>query len=96
MKQVAIMIQSLTSMIALIKVSWVLKSIKMALFPYLSLKPPLTITISMYYTIPWKNLRIDPHIVEMSILLSYNKGSITPNALIIQLSNISYGGTHQI
>ena len=50
----------------------------------------------MYYTIPWKNLRIDPHIVEMSILLSYNKGSITPNALIIQLSNISYGGTHQI
>ena len=36
------------SIIVLIIESWMLKSIHVALFPYLSLKSPLTINISMY------------------------------------------------
>ena len=50
-KQVAIMLQQLTSMIELIIVSWLMKSMHVELFPYLALKSPLTITISMYYMI---------------------------------------------
>ena len=38
----------------------------------------------------------EPHIGDMEIPLSRSNRSITPNARIIQLSNISYGGTHQI
>ena len=50
-KQVAIMLQQLTSMIELIIVSWLLKSMHVELFTYLALKSPLTMTISMYYMI---------------------------------------------
>ena len=50
-KQVARMLQSLTSMIALITLSWILKEIYVALLLYLALKPPFTMTISMYYII---------------------------------------------
>ena len=50
-KQVARMLQSLNSMIALIAVSWILKEMHVALLPYLELKASLTMTISMYYMI---------------------------------------------
>ena len=50
-KQVARMLQSLTSMIALITVSFIMKAMNVALLPYLSFKSPLTMTIYMYYII---------------------------------------------
>ena len=50
-KQVARMTQSLTSMILVITVSWMLNSMHVELFPYLALKSPLIMTISIYYMI---------------------------------------------
>ena len=50
-KQVSIMLESLTAIIALITVSWMLKESHVALLPCLSLKEPLKMTISMYYMI---------------------------------------------
>ena len=50
-KQVARIIQPLTSMIALITLSWIMKAVPVALFPYLAFKTLLTMTISMYYII---------------------------------------------
>ena len=50
-KQVARIIKSLSLMIPLITVSCILKEMYVELFPYLELKAPLTMTISMYYTI---------------------------------------------
>ena len=50
-KKVAIMLQSLTSMIALITVSWRLKSMHVELLPYLAFKAHFIITIYMYYII---------------------------------------------
>ena len=50
-KQVARMIQKLSSMIALLIVSWILKETRVELLPHLALKAPLTMTISMYYMI---------------------------------------------
>ena len=58
-KQVAQILQSLTSMIAFIKVTWMLKAIHVALLPYLALKAPLTMTISMYYIIYQSDIYID-------------------------------------
>ena len=41
----------------------------------------------------WENLKKrDPHIGDMEILLSSNKGIKTPNTVMIELSNISCGG----
>ena len=56
---VAIMIQSLTSIIALVTVSGMLKAMHVALLTYLSLKSPLTITIPMYYIIYQNNKYMD-------------------------------------
>ena len=47
-KQVSRMIQSITLMIALITVSWMLKARHVVLFPYLAFKENFTVTISMY------------------------------------------------
>ena len=47
-KKVAQLLQSLYSMIVLIKLSLVLKSMHLALFSYLSFKAPLTMTRSTY------------------------------------------------
>ena len=58
-KQVAIMLQPLTSMIALITVSYMLKTICVELFPCLSLNSPLAMTISMYYIIYKSNTYTD-------------------------------------
>ena len=44
----------------------------------------------------WSKLKKrEPHIGYMEILLYQSKGSIAPNVAMIQLSNISCGGTHQ-
>ena len=53
------MIQSLTSIIALVTVSGMLKAMHVALLTYLSLKSPLTITIPMYYIIYQNNKYMD-------------------------------------
>ena len=45
------MFRALTSMIAMITVSWRLKEMHVELLTYLSLKAHLIITISMYYII---------------------------------------------
>ena len=50
-KQVARILQSLTSVIAFITISWILKAMHVALLPYIALKVPLIMTISMYYMI---------------------------------------------
>ena len=50
-KQVAKMIQPLTSIRVLIIVSWMLKAIHVALSSYLAWKSPFTMTISMCYMI---------------------------------------------
>ena len=47
-KQVGRMLQSLTSMIALITVSWMLKAMHVELLPYLALKAPPKMTIAVY------------------------------------------------
>ena len=46
-RQFSRMIQAINSMLALITVSWVLKEMHVASFPYLALEAPLTMTISM-------------------------------------------------
>ena len=58
-KQVARIIQTLNSMIEFITVSWMLNEIYVALFPYLALKAPFKITISMYYMIYQSNTYTD-------------------------------------
>ena len=58
-KQVAIMLQSLTSMIELITVPCILKEMNVALLPYLALIKTLTMTISMYYMIYQSNTYTD-------------------------------------
>ena len=59
MKQVAIMIESLTSMILFITVSYMLKSMRVVLLPYLALKSPFKMTISMYYMIYQRDIYTD-------------------------------------
>ena len=49
--QFARMLQSITSIIALITVHWMLKAKHVVLFTYLEMKSPFKMTISMYYMI---------------------------------------------
>ena len=58
-KQVAQMLQFIPSMIELIKLSWIMKSMHVELLPYLSLKAPLEMTISVYYMIYQSNTYTD-------------------------------------
>ena len=58
-KECTIMIKLITPMIALITVSWMTKARHVALFPYLALKAPFAITISMYYMIYQSNTYMD-------------------------------------
>ena len=58
-KQVAIMLQKITSMLALITVSWMMKAMHVELLTYLELKSPLTMTISMYYMIYQRDKHMD-------------------------------------
>ena len=58
-KKVSQMIRSLTSMLAVITVSWMLKATHMELLTYIALKAPLKMTISMNYMIYQSNKYTD-------------------------------------
>ena len=67
------MIQSITSVSALITVSWMLKSMHVELLPHVEFKSPLTMTISMYYMI----YQSDIYILIIGIKVNQFRGNNT-------------------
>ena len=83
-KQFSGMIQSLTSIIALITLSWIMKAMHVALLPYLALKAPFTITISMYYIIYQSDTYTDSSVHRQQSRTWYCKTSVYSLFLVMQ------------